>query len=172
MTWIARNLSQTPVWTPIDRREEHQPCAGCFDPFTHRGALVARQIVHDHHVTGAKLGYENLRHIRLEPIAVDRAIEHHRRDHSGHAQPRHQRGGFAVPVRKTHAQALAFGTASMAAGHVGCRPCFVDKHQALRLQIELAGEPVLTLPQDIWSILLDGMSSLFLRVMSWRTKKR
>ena len=51
-------------------REEQQPCAGYFDPFTHRGALMARQIVHEHHVTGAKLVYENLRHISLEPTPL------------------------------------------------------------------------------------------------------
>jgi transposase len=71
------------------------------------------------------------------PVAVDRAIQHHRRDHPGHAQPGHQRGGFAVPVREAHAQALAPGAATVAAGHVGCGPGFVDEDEPLRFQIEL-----------------------------------
>jgi hypothetical protein len=60
----------------------------------------------------------------------------------------------------------------MAAGHIGGGPGFVDEDEALRVQIELAIEPVLALLQDVGAILLDGVASLFLRVMPWRTKKR
>ena len=133
---------------------------------------MARQIIHDHDVTGAKLRYQHLRHIGLEPVAVDRSIEDHRRDHAGHPQSGNQRRRLAVTMGEAHPQTLTSGAPSVAAGHVGSRPCLVDKHQALRLQIELASKPVLSLPQDIRSVLLDGMSCLFLRVMSWRTKKR
>ncbi len=60
----------------------------------------------------------------------------------------------------------------MAAGHVGGGPGLVDKDEAIRVQIELAIEPVLALFQDIGAVLLDGVASLFLRVMPRRTKKR
>lgn len=76
------------------------------------------------------------------------------------------------PCGKPHAQAFAFGAAAMAAGHVGRSPCFVDEDEALRVQIDLAVEPVVPLLQDIGPVLLDGMASLFLRVMPRRTKKR
>jgi hypothetical protein len=71
-----------------------------------------------------------------------------------------------------HTQALAFGAAAMAAGHVGGGPGFIDEHEALRVQIDLAIEPVVPLLQDVGAVLLDCMSSLFLRVMPRRTKKR
>jgi hypothetical protein len=53
----------------------------------------------------------------------------------------------------------------MAAGHVGGGPGFVDEDEALRIQIALAVEPALPLPQDVGAVLLDSMASLFLRVM-------
>jgi hypothetical protein len=60
----------------------------------------------------------------------------------------------------------------MAAGHVGGGPGLVDEDETLGLQIELAIEPGLALLQDVGTVLLDGMASLFLRVMPRRTKKR
>ena len=60
----------------------------------------------------------------------------------------------------------------MAAGHVGGGPRLIDKDQALRIEIELAVEPALPLPQDVGPVLFDSMASLFLRVMPRRAKKR
>ena len=54
---------------------------------------------------------------------------------------------------------------SMAAGHVGGGPGLVDEDEALRVQIELAIEPVLALLQDVGAVLLDGRPGLFLRVI-------
>lgn len=60
----------------------------------------------------------------------------------------------------------------MAAGHVGGGPSFIDKHEAFGLQIDLTVKPVVPLLQNIGLVLLDCMSSLFLRVIPRRTKKR
>ena len=60
----------------------------------------------------------------------------------------------------------------MAAGHVGGGPCLVYENQALRIEIELAVEPALSLPQDVGSVLLNSMASLFLRIMPRRAKNR
>ena len=75
-------------------------------------------------------------------------------------------------MREAHARAFVLGAAAMAAGHVGRGPCFADEHEAFGFQIDLAVKPVVPLLQDIGPILLDCMSSLFLRVMPRRTKKR
>ncbi len=146
-------------------REEAQGCASRFDPFAHRGTLVARQVVHDDDVAGAQFGYEHLGDIGFEPVAVDWAVQHHRRDHACHAQSRDQRGGLAVAVREAHPQALALGTAAMAASHVGRGPGLVDEHQALGFEVDLLLKPVPALLQDVGAILLDSVASLFLRVM-------
>jgi hypothetical protein len=54
----------------------------------------------------------------------------------------------------------------MASGHVGGGPRFVDEHQALRIQIKLALEPMSALPQDVGAILLDRVPGLFFRVIA------
>jgi hypothetical protein len=77
-----------------------------------------------------------------------------------------------MTVGEAHPQALAPDAAAMAAGHVGGGPGLVDEDEAIRLQIELAVEPLQALLQDVGAVLLDGMASLSLRVMSRRTKKR
>lgn len=146
-------------------REEAQGCARRFDPFAHRGALVARQVVHDDDVAGPQFGHEHLGDIGFEPVAVDRPIEHHRRDHATHAQARDQRGGLAVAVREAHPQPVAPGTAAVAAGHVGRSPGFVDEHEPLGIEVQLAIEPVVPLAQDVGAVLLDRMAGLFLRVI-------
>jgi hypothetical protein len=43
---------------------------------------VARQVVHDHDVTGSKFGHEDLGDIGFEPVAIDWTVQHHRRNHS------------------------------------------------------------------------------------------
>jgi len=53
----------------------------------------------------------------------------------------------------------------MAAGHVGCRPRLVDEDEALRIEIRLPVEPGLPLFQDVRTVLLDRVTSLFLRVI-------
>ena len=68
-------------------------------------------------------------------------------------------------MREAHPQPLAFPATAMAAGHVGGRPGFIDEDQALRFEIDLAVEPVMPLLQDVGTVLLDSMASLFLRVM-------
>jgi hypothetical protein len=77
-----------------------------------------------------------------------------------------------VPVRETHSQSLAFGTAAMATGHVGGGPSFIDEDQASWFEIDLPLEPITPLLQDVGAVLLDCMASLFLRVMPRRTKNR
>ena len=73
--------------------------------------------------------------------------------------------GWTLPLNeRSHPQALAFGAAAMAAGHVGRGPGFVDEHEPLGIEVELAIEPFMSLAQDIGAVLLDRMASLFLRV--------
>jgi len=74
--------------------------------------------------------------------------------------------------RLAHPQALASGTAAVAAGHVGCRPRFVDEDEALRVEIQLSLEPGMALLQDVGAVLLKRVAGLFLRVMPWRAKNR
>lgn len=92
------------------------------------------------------------------------------RDHTRHAQVRHQNGHFVMIVRKAHPQRVALHAAAMTAGHFSSSPGFIDKHKTLRPQIDLALEPFITRLQDVGSVLLDGMASFLLRIMPRRRK--
>ena len=120
---------------------------------------MAREVVHDDHVSGAQLRHEHLGDIGFEPVAVGRPVQHHRRDHTSHPQARDQRGGLAMTVREAHPQPLAFRAAAITAGHVGGGPRFVYEHEPLGFEVELAVEPLPPLLQDVGPVLLDGMAS-------------
>ena len=70
-----------------------------------------------------------------------------------------------MAVREAHAQPLAFGAAAMTAGHVRGGPGLVDEDEAFGFEIDLAVEPVLTLLQDVGTVLLNRVAGLFLRVI-------
>ena len=61
-------------------RQVEQRRAGGLDQRSHAWPLVARQVVHDHHVAWPQLRDENLLDVDLEGVAVDRPIEHEGRD--------------------------------------------------------------------------------------------
>jgi hypothetical protein len=67
-------------------------------------------------------------------------------------------------ARPLAARAAPSRQAPMRAGHVGRGPCFVDEDKALRIEVELALEPILSPLQDVGPILLACMGGLFLRV--------
>jgi len=75
-------------------------------------------------------------------------------------------------VRYAGAEPFTAPAPAMAARHVGGRPGFVDEHQLLGIEVELAVEPVLALLQDVGTVLLGGVRGLFLRVIRWRSKNR
>lgn len=111
----------------------------------HCRTLMAQQIVHYDDVAGLQFGHKNLGHVSLEPIAVDRAIQYHWRDHAGHAQSGDQRGGLAVLVGEPSAVAR-LSAAPMASGHVGGGPGFINEGQAFRFEINRKRCSGITLP--------------------------
>ena len=145
-------------------RQEHQPGAGIFDQRPGRGTFMAGQIVHDDDVAGVEGRNKDLLDISFEPGAVDRSVQNHGRHHAAQTQPCDKRRRFAMPVREPHAQPLAFCTSSVGARHVRRRPGFINEDQPLRIEIELVFEPAVAALQYVWTILLYGVASLFLRV--------
>jgi transposase len=68
-------------------------------------------------------------------------------------------------MREAHPQPLAFPSAPVTAGHVGSGPGLIDEGKALGFEVDLTVEPVLALPQDVGTVLLDRVPGLFLRVI-------
>jgi hypothetical protein len=121
---------------------------------------------------GAQRRREDMGDVGLEPVAVDRAIEHHRRDHAVEAEAGDQRRRLAVAVREAHAQPLAPAAAAVRARHVRRCPGLVDEHQPAGVEVRLRLKPGPALPQDVRAVLLDRMAGLFFRVTPWRRKNR
>jgi hypothetical protein len=71
-----------------------------------------------------------------------------------------------MSVRDANAQALAAPAAAAPAHHVCRGPGLVDEDEPLRVEIELALEPILPARQDVGAILLAGVRGLFLRVIA------
>jgi len=70
------------------------------------------------------------------------------------------------------AQSFATSATAVRSGHVGRGPGLIDEDKTLGIELELLLEPGLSALQDVRPILFAGVRGLFLRVMSWRTKKR
>jgi len=111
-------------WSRAVGRVEALDCACGLDERLHGRVLGARQVLHGDDFGGPQFRDEDLGDLGYEPVAIDRPIEHHGRDHVGHAQAGDQRGGLAVAVRECHPQPLAFRVAAVATGHVGDGPRF------------------------------------------------
>ena len=93
---------------------------------------------------------------------IHRSVEHTRRGDL----PDTQRGDECrgLPVSPWHAgyQALAARAAAIAARHVGRCAGLVDENQAFRVQLALAGTPLVTRLGHIWPVLFRGSLRLFL----------
>ena len=70
-----------------------------------------------------------------------------------------------MAVGEAHPQPLAFQAAPVTAGHFGGGPGLIDEDETLGFEIDLAIKPVLALPQDVRTVLLDRVAGLFLRVI-------
>jgi hypothetical protein len=77
-----------------------------------------------------------------------------------------------MAMGKAHSQPLTPTTATVGTTHVGLRPCLVDEHQSVWIEVDLGIEPSLAALQDIGAVLLAGVSRLFLRVIPRRWKNR
>ena len=128
--------------------------------------LVTGKVVHHDDVAGAQFRNQHLFVVSLKCDAVDRPGEDEGRDHAVQGKCTDERRRVPVPIRRPHAQTLIAPTSPMGAGHIGLHPCFVDQHEAGRIQVRLGVEPGPAFAQDIGSVLLSSMPSLFLRVMS------
>lgn len=146
-------------------RQEQEACAGSLDQAAHLRSLVGAEIVHHHNVARRELRNEHLLDMGFEGDEVDGAIEHHRRDHAGAAQPSDEGGGFPVAMRNECPQALTRPAAAMTRGHVGGGlgggPGFVDEDERVGIQIVLGREPVPVPLQDVGPLLLGHMGGLF-----------
>ena len=136
------------------------------------GPLWLERLSHDHDVALRERGRERFLHPFLERGCVDRSVEGFLRHEARQAQAGDQRDGLVMAVRNSGSQPSTAPTASAFAHHVRGGPGLVDEHQLRRIEVELPREPGPTLRQNVRAPLFLGMRSLFLKVISWRSKNR
>ncbi len=77
------------------------------------------------------------------------------------AQSRRRRSLSSNAVRHGCPAAFAVRGPSIAPGHLGRRPCLIDEHQPLQLEIDLGVEPGLSPAENVGPLLLGGVRSPF-----------
>ncbi len=81
----------------------------------HIRPFMARQIIHDHNISGPQFRQENLLNVGLKSVTVDGTVENKRRDHAAYAQPGHERGRLPMTVGNANSQSLAARRPAVAA---------------------------------------------------------
>src|SRR5215211_881148 len=99
---------------------------------------------------------ETLFHICTELLAIHWPLEHTRRRDLANTQSGNESRCLPVAPGNAGEEALTAWAATITPRHVGRRTGFVDKNQALRVQLRLALTPCLTGRGDVWPILLGG----------------
>ena len=124
-------------------------------------ALVAAEVVEDDDVTGVERWDQGLLDLGPEPVAVDRAVKHHRGLDPVVAQggDEGQRGPAAV--RDLGHEPFAATGATVGAGHVGLGLGLVDEDQAARINPVLVSLPSRPLAGHVRSVLLGCVQALF-----------
>ena len=137
-----------------------------------RWRFVAWQIVENDDVAGLQIGDKKPFDKGLEGIAINRAVEHHGRDHAGQPQAGNEGGRLPMVVRNAGNQPLAFRGAAAQARHVGRGPGLVNVDKTRRVEIGQLVEPLLPALYDVGALPLARMRRLFLSVKRCRSKKR
>ena len=132
-----------------------------FDPWP----LVGGQIVHDDDVTLRERGNETFFHPFLEQGGVDRPVVDLRGDEATKAQARDECDCFIMAMRDANAQPSSSPAASAFAREIGGSASLVDEDEFCGIEIELCGEPIPALLQNVRALLLFGVRGLFLNVI-------
>lgn len=142
-------------------RQEPEPCAGSLYELAYDGGLVRAEIIHDDDVAGLEYRHKQLLDIGAEALAVDRPVEDARRRQLVAAQSAEEGQRPPVSVRGEATQALAARSPAAQRGHVGLDPCFVDKDQAVWIEIGLERPPSLATPSYVGTGLFKGEQRFF-----------
>ena len=153
-------------------RQVEQARTGGLDHRAHPRGLVAGEIVHDDDVARAQPGDQDLLDVGFEGAAVDRAVEHERRDHAARAQAGDESRRLPVAIRDGHAQPFAQRRpASRRAIAVEAQVSSMKTSRA-GIEIDLAIEPGLAAPHNVRALLLGRVRRLFFSVIRRRSKNR
>ena len=142
-------------------RQVAQIGVGGLDRLAHADDLVRGQVVHDHAVAWIQGRRQELLDIGQEDLAVDRAVEHQRRDHAVAPQAGQEGGGLPVAMRDGAEQPFTPPAAPVAPRHVGGGPGFIEEDQLGRIEPRLSPAPLRARRGYIGAFLLGGVRGFF-----------
>lgn len=122
---------------------------------------MAGEIVEDDDVALVEGRDEYILNVDTEEIAVDRSIDDPWSVNAIMAQCCNKGHGFPMTVWHKCFDPFAFWSPTAQRGHVGFHPGFVQKHQALRVDLGLVGFPALALAGDIRAVLFGRQYRFF-----------
>ena len=124
------------------------------------GALMAPEVIHHHDIARLQLRIQDLVDIVLEELAVDGPSRT-----MGATMPLLRSPATKVVVVQwpcgTATRSRSPRRAAVGARHLCGGPGLVDKHQPIRIKVDLAFEPLVASAQDVRPILLRGATRLF-----------
>ena len=126
-----------------------------------RLALVAAEVVHDHHIARLERGRQRLLDIGSKAFAVDRTVDQPGRLDAVVTKRGDKGHGLPMAVRNFRHQTFAFRRPAAQRLHVGLRPCLVDKHQTLGVDPALALRPLGAPPRHVRPIAFAGDDGFF-----------
>ena len=107
---------------------------------------------------------QDLFDIGPEYLAIDRPIDHPRRDDPVMTQRRNESHGVPVTEGRATDQPLAPRRPTTQRGHVGLGPGLVDEHQPFQVDAGLTRLPTGALAGNVRSFLLTGERGFFLKL--------
>jgi hypothetical protein len=128
---------------------------------THGFAFVAAEIVHDHDIAGLQRRKENLLHIELKAVAIDRPLDEPRRVDPVMTQSRQEGHCLPTAVWNFACKPLATWRPSPQWCHVGPGPGFVDEDQPLRIDTTLIFYPLRSLSRYVATIAFASHHAFF-----------
>lgn len=159
-------LDRVEVWT-VGGQEQQQRTGGA-DRLGDLATLVAAEVVHDDDITGTQCWHQEIGDIGQETTGVDPSVEHARRGDCVATQRSDEGQSLPVAVRHFIDETLTDRASPVRARHVRLDPGFINKDQALWINLVLALLPQLAPAGDVRPIPLAGVQS-FLKLRPARS---
>lgn len=146
------------------RRQITYRGARCFNGCDDARAFVAGEVIHHHHVAWPQHFDQLLFHPGLEQCAVDRSLDAQRSHKACRTQCSQEGRRFPATVGYCFGQTCSTKAAAIGAAHVRLGPRFVEENDAVRIELQLFGEPLSTSFGNIFATLFGRQTRLFFRV--------
>src|SRR5580693_6654174 len=143
-----------------------------LDRLSNAGDQVDSAIVHDDDVVAPERRNQTLLDIGEEHLSGQGTLDHHRRGHLIVAQGGHEGDRLPLPKWDAADQPDAARCTPPQPHQIGADRSLIDEHQSGGVKHALLPDPASARAGHVRSLPLRRLQAFFLKVMSWRAKKR